>query len=128
VRDPANVSCGSELEEARDAVRRLLEGEGFKVELGGAVKGESGHEYKFDVVAWKKGRRICLDFAGPEKGTLLLAMAKALDVRDSDFLLLVRHAPSKLVEMLKGCKSFKAIPYEKLSDLLENLKSYLRSG
>ncbi|RLE85001.1 MAG: hypothetical protein DRJ96_02365 [Thermoprotei archaeon] len=124
--DSMSAGYGDELEEAREAVKRLLEEEGFKVEFGGVVKGESGYEYKFDVVAWREGRRICLDFAGPEKGTLLLAMAKALDVKDSDFLILVKRAPPRLVEMLRGCSSFKAIPYERLTDLLESLRRHVR--
>lgn len=117
---------GSETERARDAVKRLLEEEGFKVETGGAVKGKSGYEHKFDLVAQKESRRIYLDFAGPEAGTLLLALAKALDVKDSEFVVLVKSAPHRLAELLRECRSLKVIPYEKLPDLLESLKRHLR--
>ena len=104
-------------------VRAVLEGLGFEVEEGVAVKGLSGYVHTYEFRAARGGRALLVSVKPADPKLLLLELARALDVREEVLLLVRGRLPPGFKDPPNS--RVKLVTFESLRELEEELKKIL---
>jgi hypothetical protein len=110
------VPSGEHLRAAKAALEEL----GFSVEEGARVKGLSGFEHRFDLLARRGARVICVSIAEANPLSLLAELAKGLDVEHEVVVAAEGGAPREAPEPARG--RVKVVAFRSSEELAEELK------
>lgn len=116
----------NKFQRAKRALKSFLEERGFTVWLDKALKGFSGTEHVFDVVAVKGDTVVCFIFSGGDENQALCSAAKAIDFEHTRvFLLLSETQTREVPEYLKRIKGLEVVFYRDIKDLLRKIDSLM---
>jgi len=101
------------------AAKAALEELGYSVEEGARVKGLSGFEHRFDLLARRGARVICVSIRGADPAEVLAELAKGLDVEHED-VATAEGDPPREPEPAKG--RVKVVAFRSSEELAEELK------
>jgi len=121
-----SVDDMSDSERMKETLKRFLEEKGFSIEFNRALRGSSGLEHVFDIVATREGTILCFDVINPSEISVLSSLGKAIDVSYVQFFLLCKNVQSaKLPDILRDIDALEAIIYSDVEDLLRKLDNIL---
>jgi len=101
--------------------KNVLERKGFKIFEKYIIKGLSGFEYCYELVAVKGDRRVAIAFKQTEPKTLVLELAKALDLEEEVVIAVSGSLPLVLERPVKR-KRVKLLRYVDATDMKEKLE------
>jgi len=107
-------------------VRFFLERKGFNVLSPGFLKGSSGVEHNFDIVAVKRNRMLCIDIQKNDPYMdCLSAYLKAIDISEKKVIFVCRKEVQNLIprDLLDHLD---LILYSDTENLLEKLNEKIR--
>ncbi|RLE81944.1 MAG: hypothetical protein DRJ51_02685 [Thermoprotei archaeon] len=107
----------------RNLLKVLLEEHGFSVEFNGILRGFSGVDHTFDLIASKRKELLCFDLANPDVFSFLRCFSKAIDVRNARIFILVNECNRRMVpEGIVELEHLKLIVFKDLEDLVDKIR------
>jgi hypothetical protein len=101
-----------------------LEGLGFSVEERARVRGLSGFEHSFALVARKGGRMVCVSIVHSSPASILAEVAKGFDVPHEIVVAVEGEPPPKAIELSRKGR-VKIVAFKSGEELAEELKKAL---
>jgi hypothetical protein len=106
------------------SARKVLEELGFSVEEGARVRGLSGFEHGFALVARKGDRVVCVSIVRANPTSIFAEVAKGLDVPHEIVVAAEGEPPPRAVELSRKGR-VKIIAFKSAEELAEELKKAL---
>jgi len=106
------------------SAKAALEELGFSVEEGVRVRGLSGFEHGFALVARKGERVVCVSIVNASPASIFAEVAKGLDVPHEIVVAAEGEPPPKAVELSRK-RRIQIIAFKSAEELAEELKKAL---